>query len=381
MSSPMKFIDLDQQYQMIKASVDARMQAVFAHGQYIMGPEVFELEQRLAEFVGVKHCVTVSSGTVALQLALMALEIGPGDEIITTPFSFFATAETIILLGAVPIFVDIDPKTYNINPALIEAAITPRTKAIMPVSLYGQCAEFTAVNEIAKRHRLSVIEDGAQSFGGSYHGQMSCGLSTIGCTSFFPSKPLGCYGDGGACFTNDDKLAQSMRLIRNHGQEKRYYHTVIGVNARFDTLQAAILLAKLDVFSQELEKRQVVADWYRKSINGQFDVPYIAPGNVSAYAQYSIQVEGRDAVQAALQAKGIPTAIHYPQPLYQQPAIRPYLQQKNIHCPETEAVASRVISLPFHPYLTQASVATICRELLNLTGESSADVLERYSMG
>jgi UDP-2-acetamido-2-deoxy-ribo-hexuluronate aminotransferase len=311
----------------------------------------------------------------------MALEIGPGDEVITTPFSFFATAETMILLGAVPIFVDIDPKTYNINPALIEAAITPRTKAILPVSLYGQCADFTAINAIAERHGLPVIEDGAQSFGGSYQGRMSCGLSTIGCTSFFPSKPLGCYGDGGACFTNDDKLAQTMSMIRNHGQEKRYYHTMIGVNARFDTLQAAILLAKLDVFAEELKKRQIVADWYASYLNGQISIPYIAPGNFSAYAQYSIQVEQRDAVQLALQTKGIPTAVHYPQAIYQQPAIRPYLQQENIYCPETEAAASRVISLPFHPYLTKQSVEMICRQLLNVVGESSLDVVERYSLG
>lgn len=376
----MKFIDLDQQYRKIKPNVEARMQAVFAHGQYVMGPEIDEIEQRLAKYIGVKHCITVSSGTTALQLALMSLELKPGDEVITTPFSFFATAETLILLGLVPVFVDIDPKTYNIDPALIEAAITSRTKAIMPVSLYGQCADFASINAVAKRHQLAVIEDAAQSFGASYQGQMSCGLSLIGCTSFFPSKPLGCYGDGGACFTNDDRLAHAMRLIRNHGQERRYYHTMIGVNARFDTLQAAVLMAKMDIFADELKMRQTVAGWYNKYLNGQIDAPYIAPGNVSAYAQYSIQVEQREFIQAELQAKGIPTAVHYPQCMYQQPAIQPYLQH-TVHCPHAEAAANRVISLPFHPYLKEKSVAMICEELLALTEGQTVTGLEQYSIG
>lgn len=364
----MKFIDLDQQYQIMKPQIDERMRAVFAHGQYIMGPEVYELEERLAKYVGVKHCVTLSNGTVALQLALMALEVGPGDEVITTAFSFFATAESILLLGATPVFVDIDPLTYNLRPDLIEAAITPRTKVILPVSLYGQCPDLESINTIAQRHGIAVLEDGAQSFGATIQGRHSCGLTAIASTSFFPSKPLGCYGDGGACFTNDDELAERMRLFRNHGQTKRYHHVTIGSNMRFDTLQAAFLLAKLPFFESELVQRQVIAGWYRKHLQGLIEAPTIAPGQVSAYAQYSIQVDDREAVQSALQARGIPTAVHYQLALYQQPAIQPYLSQK-FHCPETERVCGRILSLPFHPYLEEKTVKQICDELLSVTAK------------
>jgi UDP-2-acetamido-2-deoxy-ribo-hexuluronate aminotransferase len=249
----MQFIDLKAQYRRIETDVNQRIQAVLNHGQYIMGPELTELESQLAEFVGVKHAIGVSDGTTALLIALMALDIGVGDEVITTPFTFIATGEMIALLGATPVFVDIDPQTYNIDVNKIESAITSKTKAIMPVSLYGLCADFDAINAIAEKYQLPVIEDGAQSFGASYKGKKSCGLTTIGCTSFFPSKPLGCYGDGGACFTNDDDLAKKMREIRVHGQDRRYHHPVIGLNGRLDTIQAAILLAKLSVFPQEVD--------------------------------------------------------------------------------------------------------------------------------
>ena len=264
--APLSFIDLQAQYRELKSSIDARIHAVLDHGQYILGPEVAQLEERLAARVGVRHCVSCSSGTDALLLALMALGIGPGDEVITSPFTFFATGEMIALLGAVPVMVDIEPDTYNIDPDLIEAAITGRTRAIMPVSLYGQPAEMDAINAVAAEHNLPVIEDAAQSFGAVYKGRASCGLSSIGCTSFFPSKPLGAYGDGGACFTDDEALALRMHQLRNHGQEMRYRHTAIGINGRLDTLQAAILLAKLDVFDRELIARGETANAYNGSL-------------------------------------------------------------------------------------------------------------------
>ena len=258
----MQFIDLKAQQARIEAEIQARIQAVLAHGRYIMGPEVAELEQRLADYVGVRHCVGVSSGTDALLVALMALDVGPGDEVITTPFTFVATAEVIALLGAVPRFIDIDPVTYNLDPGRIESAIGPKTRAIMPVSLYGQCADMDAINAIAARHGLPVIEDAAQSFGATYKNRRSCGLSTIGCTSFFPSKPLGCYGDGGACFTDDERLATLMRQVMNHGQDKRYSHPRLGINGRLDSLQAAVLLAKMGIFPDEVERRAAAGARY-----------------------------------------------------------------------------------------------------------------------
>lgn len=361
----MKFIDLNQQYQVIKASVDDRIQAVLNHGQYIMGPEIVELEKCLSQLASVKHCITVSSGTAALQVALMAVGLKPGDEVITTPFSFFATVETIILLGGRPVFVDINPKTYNINPDLIEQAITPRTKAIMPINLYGQCADFDRINAIAEAHGLVVIEDAAQSFGASYKGRPSCSLSTIGCTSFFPSKPLGCYGDGGACFTNDDEIAHRMKSIRSHGEEGRYYHTRIGVNARFDTIQAAVILAKLEIFADELQKRQKIARLYDDHLKGQFITPYIEPHNCSTYAQYTIQVDDREAIRAALSEQLIPTAVHYPMLLNKQPAISAYVISSGDY-PHAEAAAERVLSLPFHPYLTEDIVIHLTDQLLGL---------------
>ena len=348
------FIDLKAQYRDIQESVHQNIQTVLDHGQYIMGPEVIELEENLANYVGVKHCIAASSGTDTLLIAMMALNINPGDEIITTPFSFISTAEMILLLGAKPVFVDIDSRTYNISADSIADAITSKTKAIMPVSLYGQCADMDAINQIAQKHKLPVIEDAAQSFGSTYKGKKSCGLSLMGSTSFFPSKPLGCYGDGGALFTNDDDLARTMREIRVHGQTRRYHHAKIGINGRMDTLQAAILLAKLPRFEWEIQQRREIAQRYDEifySIKGDVVSPYIASCNQSVYAQYTIQVEEREKFCAAMKAKNIPTAIHYPTPLHKQPAIvRDNDSQKEL--PVVEKVAQHVVSLPMGPDLS-----------------------------
>lgn len=345
------FIDLNTQQDKIRLSLDKRMAAVLAHGQYIMGPEVFELEEKLAQYVGVKHCISVANGTDALLIALMTLGIKAGDEVITTPFTFIATAEMIALIGAKPVFVDIDSKTYNLDPGKLEAAITKKTKAIMPVSLYGQCAEFNAINAIADKYDIPVIEDGAQSFGATYKGHKSCGLSTIGCTSFFPTKPLGCYGDGGACFTNDDALATLMKQVRVHGQDKRYHHPVVGLNGRLDTLQAAILLAKLEIFKEEVELRARIGTAYTEALKDIVTTPFIEAHNTCVYAQYTIQVDNREMVQEKLKACGIPTAVHYPISLNLQPVFS-YLQQGEGSFPVAEKVARRVMSLPMSPWLT-----------------------------
>ena len=353
--SQIPFIDLNRQQQRILPDIERRLAAVLKHGQYILGPEIAELESKLAAYVGVKHCVAVSSGTDALLIALMAIGIKPDDEVITTPFTFIATGEVIALLGAKPVFVDIDPRTYNIDPSLIEAAITPRTRAIMPVSLYGQCAEFDAINEIAARHALTVIEDACQSFGATYKGRKSCALSDIACTSFFPSKPLGGYGDGGACFTNDDAAALKMRQVMNHGQDRRYNHPMIGINGRLDTLQAAILLAKLGIFEEEVALRSEIGNKYSSKFAAASTgivTPFIESYNTSVYAQYTIQVENRDAMQQALQAKGVPTAVHYPIPLNLQPAFISLAQLEGSF-PVSESVAKKVMSLPMHPYLDE----------------------------
>lgn len=349
----MEFIDLKAQQRRIRTELDRRISAVLDHGGYIMGPEVAELEDRLAAYIGVKHCIGVANGTDALLIAMMALGIGAGDEVITSPFTFIATGEMIALLGAVPVFVDIDEQTYNLDPNAIEAAITPRTRAIMPVSLYGQCANLTDINRIAARHGLPVIEDAAQSFGATHMGQRSCGLSTIGCTSFFPSKPLGCYGDGGACFTDDDELAVRMRQIRVHGQDRRYHHPVIGLNGRLDTLQAAVLLAKLEIFDDEIVARARVARRYSERLDNFVRTPRLAAGNDSVYAQYTIEVDHRADVIDALKSQGIPTAVHYPIPLTRQPAFAHLGYAPGSHA-KSERAADRVMSLPMHPYLEEA---------------------------
>ena len=347
----MQFIDLGAQQARIKDKIEAGIARVLSHGKYILGPEVIELEEKLAEFTGAKYCITCGNGTDALQIAQMALGIGPGDEVITPGFTYIATAETVALLGAKPVYVDVDPVTYNLDPARLEAAITPNTKAIIPVSLYGQCADFDVINAIADKYNIPVIEDAAQSFGAMYKGKRSCNLTTIACTSFFPSKPLGGYGDGGAIFTNDEELAKVIRQVARHGQDRRYHHVRVGVNSRLDSLQAAILLPKLEILTEELELRQQVASRYTKLLNeaGIMTTPTIVEGNVSAYAQYTIQVENRSDVQAKLKEAGIPTAVHYPIPLNKQPAVA----DGSIELPVGDRIAERVMSLPMHPYLTE----------------------------
>lgn len=373
--SIIEFIDLKTQYARLQENINKGIQGVLDHGQYIMGPEVFELEGRLADFVGVKHCIAASSGTDTLILGLMALGIQPGDEVITTPFSFMATAEAIALLGAIPVFVDIDPLTYNINPLGIQDVITPRTKAIMPVSLFGQCADFNLINKIAEKNNLAVIEDGAQSFGAKYKGRRSCGLTTIGSTSFFPSKPLGCYGDGGALFTDDDALAKTMRELRVHGQDRRYHHPRIGLNARMDTLQAAVLLAKLEIFESEIQARLQIGSNYTELLKGVVKTPYIEPFNSTVYAQYTIEVSGRDALISNLNLIGIPTAIHYPVPLHMQPAFSS-LQEGSNGYPMAELAAKSVMSIPMHPYLEDREVGVVVDAI-----KAASKVIELKSMG
>jgi UDP-2-acetamido-2-deoxy-ribo-hexuluronate aminotransferase len=362
----MQFTDLKSQYAALKPSIDARLQRVLDHGQYIMGPEVAELEGRLAEFSGAKHCITVASGTEALLISLMALGLGPGDEVITTAFTFAATAEMIVLLGGKPVFVDIEPDTCNIDARLIETKITPRTRAIMPVSLYGQCADMDEINAIAARHGLAVIEDAAQSFGATYKGRKSCNLSTLGCTSFFPSKPLGCYGDGGAVFTSDDALAQACREIRVHGQSKRYTHTRVGVGGRMDTLQCAIVLAKLERFEWEVQRRRDIGRRYHARLQGSGARRLaVRPDRECIWAQYTVFVSDRAAVQAALRAQGVPSAVHYPKPLHHQPAYAALCSPEC--CPESIAAAEGVLSLPMSADLSEeqqdqvvAALASCC---------------------
>jgi UDP-2-acetamido-2-deoxy-ribo-hexuluronate aminotransferase len=353
----MEFIDLKSQYLRLKTEIDSGIQRVLDHGQYILGPEVAELEEKLAAYTGAKHCITVANGTDALQIAQMALGIGPGDEVITPGFTYIATAETVALLGAKPVYVDIDPRTYNLNPTLLEGAITSKTKAIIPVSLYGQCADFDQINAIAAKHSIPVIEDAAQSFGATYKGRKSCNLSAIACTSFFPTKPLGCYGDGGAIFTSDDELAKVMRQIARHGQDRRYHHIRVGVNSRLDTLQAAILLPKLTVLDEEMALRQQVAAQYTKLLKevGIHTTPYIEPHNTSAWAQYTIRLQERDAVQEKLKQAGVPTAVHYPIPLNKQPAVA----DASAKMPVGDEVAAQVMSLPMSPELVMVDQTRI----------------------
>lgn len=369
----MKFIDLQAQYQVMRPEIDAAIQRVIDHGQFVLGPEVSAVEERLADMVSVPHCVTVNSGSTALQVALMALGVGPGDEVITSPFSFFATASSIMLVGATPVYVDIDPKTYTLDPSQLSAAITERTKAIIPVSLYGQCAEMDAINAIAEQHQLAVIEDAAQSLGATYKGRPSCSLSTIACTSFFPSKSLGCYGEGGACFTASDELAHRMRVIMNQGQEGRYNHTMLGMNARFPTLQAAVLLAKLNHFTDELAARRERAQWYASALAPHFDAPYVESHNESAYAQYTIQVDQRDAVREALAANNIPTAVHYPCLLCDQPIMQERFGEPADY-PQARQAAARVISLPFYPYLSQEMIHCVAQYIATTLQVLSSEV-------
>ena len=357
----MDFIDLKTQQQRIRDSLDQRIAAVLAHGQYILGPEVDELEKTLEAYTGAQHCISCANGTDALQIALMALGIGPGDEVITPAFAYIATAEAITLVGAKPVFAEIDEASYTVDPASVESLITPLTRAILPVSLFGQCADMDALAQIAERHKLALIEDAAQSFGATYQGRRSCNLSTVACTSFFPSKPLGCYGDGGALFTNDAQLAQRLRQIARHGQERRYHHTRIGMNSRLDTLQAAILLAKMEIFEEEVALRQAAAARYDAFLTeaGVRSTPKIRLGNTSVYAQYTIRSPERQRLRQRLENAGIPTVVHYPMPLHQQPAVA----CKQTRLPVSEAVASEVLSLPMHPYLSSRQQQIIAEAL------------------
>lgn len=345
----MQFIDLAYQQTLIKDEINASIQKVLRHGQYILGPEVHELEDRLAEYTGAKYCISCANGTDALQIAQMALGIVPGDEVITPGFTYIATAETVAVLGAKPVYVDIDPKTYNLNPEKLESAITPRTKAIIPVSLYGQCADFDSINKIANKYRIPVIEDAAQSFGAIYKGRKSCNLTTIATTSFFPSKPLGCYGDGGAIFTSDDELARVIRQIARHGQDRRYHHVRLGVNSRLDTIQAAVLLAKLSIFDHELILRGKVASRYRDKMAdaAYIDLPFVSANGNSVWGQYTLRVKERDMLATFLNGRGVPTAVHYPVPLNHQPAV----SDSNAILPVGDLLSDEVISLPFGPYL------------------------------
>ena len=374
----MQFTDLKTQYSALKTSVDARIQRVLDHGQYILGPEVAELETALATFTGSKHCITVASGTEALLIALMALDIQPGDEVITTAFTFAATAEMIVLAGGKPVFVDVEADTANIDVRLIEAMITPRTKAIMPVSLYGQVADMHEINAIAERHGLAVIEDAAQSFGALYQGRRSCALSTFGATSFFPSKPLGCYGDGGALFTDDDRLAKAAREIRVHGQSGRYQHTRVGVGGRLDTLQAAVLLAKLERFDWELARRAEIGARYEQLLAGVEQITVRADRN-SVYAQFTVMVDARADVQAALKAACVPTAVHYPKPLNLQPAYARYCCPEC--CPVSIRLAARVLSLPMSADLSQADQDRVVAALIAAVVATPDRAVDRAAIG
>jgi len=348
------FIDLKTQYKTYKEEINKEVLGVMESTQFILGPQVTKLEEGLAKFTGAKHAVACSSGTDALLIALLALDVKAGDEIITTPFTFIATAETIALLGAVPIFVDICNTDYNIDHTLIEEKITTKTKAIMPVSLYGQTADMEKINELAKKYNLPVIEDGCQSFGAEYKGKKSCNLSTIGCTSFFPSKPLGCYGDGGALFCNDDELAKKIRIILNHGQEERYKHKLIGINGRIDAMQAAILNVKLRHFEDEVAKRIEIGERYSELLknSAKLKTPFVYEDRTSVYAQYSVLCKDREALSKKLNSAGIPTAVHYPIPLHLQEAFA-YLGGKEGDFPISERVGKSIMSLPMSPFLAK----------------------------
>lgn len=359
-----EFIDLKAQLRSIRGRVDERIRNVLDHGQFVMGPEVLEMEERLASFTGAKHCISVASGTEALLIALMALGVGRGDEVITTPFTFVATVEVIALLGAIPVLVDVEPDTCNIDPEKIEAAITSHTKAIMPVSLYGATADMDEINAIGARHGITVIEDAAQSFGAEYRSRKSCNVSSIGCTSFFPSKPLGCYGDGGAIFVSDDDLAKVMREIRVHGQESRYYHTRVGVGGRMDTIQCAVILAKLEAFDLEVERRIRIGRAYRDMVAAIPDIqaPVVRNDRTCVWAQFTIQTDKRDAVVASLRDIGVPTAIHYPTPLHKQPAYESLCRVVG-GADVSDSVSQRVLSLPMHPYLDEETMQMIVSAL------------------
>lgn len=359
------FANLGLAYSEHKPAIDSAMAKVIENSSFIMGPAVVEFEKSLNSFVSTKHSLTCSSGTDALLLAMMAIDIQPGDEIITSPFTFIASGETIAFLKAVPIFVDIEEDSYTIDPDKIEKAITKKTKAIMPISLFGQVADMVKINAIAKKYNLYVIEDAAQSFGATHHGKRSCNLSTIGCTSFFPAKPLGCFGDGGAVFTNDDTIAEKVNSLRLHGQTKRYYHKYIGMGGRLDALQAAILNEKLKYYCNDIIRRQYVAETYSRNIKSSVIKPITKTENTSVWAQYSIRVKKREQIQEKLKKVGIPTAVHYPMPLHLQECFK-YLNGKNGDFPIAEQVSNEIMSLPMNPYLTEIEINYITDQLNNI---------------
>jgi UDP-2-acetamido-2-deoxy-ribo-hexuluronate aminotransferase len=358
----MQFIDLKTQYQRYQAEIDARMRSVLEHGKFIMGPEIAEMESALAEYVGVRHAISVSSGTHSLEIALRALDIGPGDEVITVPFTWISSAEVILLVGATPVFVDIEPTGFNIDIQQIEDAITPRTKAIIPVSLFGQMPDYGLINEIAERHGITVIEDAAQSFGATQRGQQSCSVTKIASTSFFPAKPLGCFGDGGALFTDDPQLAEKMAAIRTHGGLQRHHHPYVGTNGRMDTLQAAVILAKLPHFEWEVRQRNQIGARYSELLRPYCEVPRVLDGNTHVYAQYTIRVSQRDQLAAHLQQQGIPTAIYYPKSVHEQPVFAPFGYRAGMF-PVSEKAGQEVLSLPMHPFLSSADQDRIVDEI------------------
>ena len=382
----MEFIDLKKQYERIKPQIQARINQVLSHSKFIMGPEVAELERQLAAFVGAKFCVSCANGTDALLLSLMAHKVGPGDAVFTTPFTFIASAEVICLLGATPIFVDIDPDTYNIDPQKLQIAIEQaqagtvrgttitqklNPKGIIPVDLFGLPADYDKINRIAKQHGLFVLEDAAQSLGGSYKGKKVGNLADIAATSFFPAKPLGAYGDGGAIFTNDETMANSLRSLREHGKGSHKYDNVrIGINGRLDTLQAAILLPKLEIFESEMKERQEVAARYSNALKGLVKVPHIPDGLSSAWAQYSVVTDKRDVYLNKLKELGIPTAIYYPRPLHLQTAFA-HLGYRQGDFPISEQMSDRIFSLPMHPYLEASNQDRIVEAVKRAHEEAS----------
>lgn len=357
----MQFCDLKRQYSEYKQEIDAAIAHVIYNTAFINGPDIKAFEDDLSKFTGMKHAMTCSSGSDAISLAFLAMDVKPGDEILCPAFTFIATASMISIVGAVPVFVDVDPITFNLDPDKIEEKITAKTKGMIVVSLYGQCPDFDKINTIAKKHGLWVMEDAAQSFGAEYKGKRSCALTDIATTSFFPAKPLGCYGDGGAIFTQDDDLAEKIRMIKNHGQVKRYYHKMLGVNGRMDTLQAAILRVKLKHFEAEIVERNRVANAYSKALQGIVDTPKILNQNLSVWAQYTIRLEKRDDLRDFLSKYDIPTAVHYPMPLPQQEAFL-HLGQ-GVDFPVSNKLADTVVSLPMHPFLTQEEIDLIALKI------------------
>ena len=364
----MKFVDLQSQFAAYESAIRAEMEEVLRTAQFIMGPKGAALEKRLAEYSGARHAVACSSGTDALLLALMAHGVSRGDEVVTTPFTFVATAEAIALTGATPVFADIDRFTYNIDPAQIEGAITKKTRGIIAVSLYGQCAEMEAIEKIAGEYGLFVIEDGCQSFGASRNGRRSCGFPHVGTTSFFPSKPLGCYGDGGAVFTSDDAVADRLRGLRNHGQWERYRHRAVGLNGRLDDLQAAVLLGKLPGFPAEVEARARIGARYSEMLGDVVGVPAVSPGNTHVFAQYTVRTHRRDELATHLQEIGVPTAVHYPIPLHLQEAFHD-LGYGAGDFPESEAASREVVSLPMSAFLSGKDQDEVIRQVRRFFGK------------